>query len=64
MREKAMREDDKTIHFQNDLTQVLRNAELRRTADLGGWLKHYLKDRREARQQNRPEPVNAGRAIA
>jgi hypothetical protein len=57
-----MQEEIKTIQFQ-DLDQVMRNAELRRSADLGGWLKQLLEDR-QARSQNQPIEVNTGRALA
>jgi hypothetical protein len=39
-----------------DLGQVLRNAQLRRTADLGGWLRQYFADRRQARLQKQGSP--------
>ena len=41
---------DNTILFQ-ELHQVLRNAQLRRTADIGSWLRQYFEDRRQARLQ-------------
>ena len=34
-----------------DLDQVMHDAQLRRTAELGGWLKQYLENRRQARLQ-------------
>jgi hypothetical protein len=37
---------DNGIQFQ-DLDQVLRNAQVRRSADLGGWLRRYIGDRRQ-----------------
>ena len=41
---------DQGPQFQ-ELDQVLHNAQLRRTADLGGWLRKYLAERRRARRQ-------------
>ena len=38
------------IHFR-ELDQVLRKAQLRRTADLGGWLRQYFENRRQSRLQ-------------
>jgi hypothetical protein len=43
---KAMK--DEKIQFQN-LDEVLRDAQLRRSADLGLWLRRYLQTRRESR---------------
>jgi hypothetical protein len=43
-------EDDKGPQFQ-ELDQVLHNAQLRRTADLGGWLRQYLEARRQTRRK-------------
>ena len=39
-----------------ELDQVLRNAELRRTADLGGWLRRYFEDRHQSRLQKQASP--------
>lgn len=41
-------QEDKGIQLQ-DLDQVLYHAQLRRSADLGIWLRQYLEDRRQAR---------------
>lgn len=38
---------DEKIQFQ-DLDEVLRDARLRRSADLGLWLRRYLQTRRES----------------
>jgi hypothetical protein len=43
--------NDNGVQFQ-DLDTVLHNAQLRRSADLGGWLRQYFGDRR-ARLQNK-----------
>jgi hypothetical protein len=43
----ASREDSSSPQFQ-ELDQVLSSAQLRRTAELGGWLKHYFESRRQA----------------
>ena len=43
MRSRSMR-DNKTIQFK-DLDQILQDAHLRRSADLGRWLRDYLKAR-------------------
>jgi hypothetical protein len=48
-------QEDKAIHFQ-ELDQILYNAQLRRSADLGGWLRQYL-EHREVRRQG--EKLNA-----
>lgn len=56
-------QENKTAHFE-DLDQVLHNAQLRRTADLGVWLKQYLESRRRTRSQIQAAPVNTGQAIA
>jgi hypothetical protein len=45
-------QEDNSAQFQ-PLDQVLHNAELRRTADLGGWLRQYLEERRQTRRQKR-----------
>jgi hypothetical protein len=34
-----------------ELDEVLRNAQLRRTAELGGWLRQYFENRRQVRLQ-------------
>ena len=41
---------DSGIKFQ-DLDEVLHDAQLRRSADLGLWLRHFIQERRLARQQ-------------
>jgi hypothetical protein len=38
--------EDRDTQF-DDLTQVLRDAHLRRTADLGSWLRQYVNNRRQ-----------------
>jgi hypothetical protein len=48
-------QEDKAIYFQ-ELDQILYNAQLRRSADLGAWLRQYL-EHRQARQQR--EKLNA-----
>ena len=45
-------QDDKALHFQ-ELDQVLSNAHIRRSADLGAWLKQYLESRRIRRQSEK-----------
>ncbi|WP_426433929.1 hypothetical protein [Bradyrhizobium genosp. P] len=57
-----MSEDNRTS-FQ-DLDQVLFNAQLRRSSDLGLWLRQYFERRREARSKEEncmspPEPSTA-----
>ena len=37
--------EDKTLQFQ-DLDQIFQNAHLRRSAELGGWLRDYFATRR------------------
>jgi hypothetical protein len=49
-------QQDKRVNFQ-DLDQVLLNAQLRRSADIGLWLKPYFEERRQARSR-RESPVN------
>ena len=53
-----MQKDDKTVDFQ-ELAEVLHSAQLRRTADLGGWFREYLEARRQARTQKRAIAKNA-----
>jgi len=48
---------EKTAHFR-DLDQVLHNARLRRSANLGLWLRRYFADRRRVRSQNEACPVS------
>ncbi|WP_156180534.1 hypothetical protein [Bradyrhizobium sp. LTSPM299] len=42
--------EDKRVSFQ-DLDQVLFNAQLRRSADLGFWLRQYFEQHRRARSE-------------
>jgi hypothetical protein len=53
--------ENNQIQFE-DLDQVLRSAQLRRSADLGLWLRQYIESRRQARLQeavNLPQPATA-----
>ncbi|MGY3341431.1 MULTISPECIES: hypothetical protein [unclassified Bradyrhizobium] len=43
--------NDKNVQFR-DLDEILYNAQLRRSADLGRWLRQYLEERRGARMKN------------
>jgi hypothetical protein len=38
--------ESKPVHF-NDLAEVVRNGHLRRSADLGRWLRQHLADQRQ-----------------
>jgi len=53
-----MQEDSKTIQFQ-DLNDVLHNAQLRRSADLGAWFRELFHNRRLARQQREMDAKHA-----
>ena len=57
--------EDNRISFQ-DLDQVLFNAQLRRSSDLGLWLRRYFERRREARlkQENCIRPPEPSTRIA
>ena len=52
-----MQKDD-SIQFE-ELDQILRTAQLRRTADVGGWLRQYFENRRQARLQKHARFVPA-----
>jgi hypothetical protein len=56
-------QEDKSVQFQ-DLDQVLYNAQLRRSADLGLWLRKYLEARRQRRLQTESaaQPTASNRA--
>ena len=41
--------EDETLQFQ-DLDQIFQTAQLRRSADLGGWLRDYFAARRARRR--------------
>jgi hypothetical protein len=41
-----MQNDQEQIHF-DELAEVLKRANARRSADLGGWLKEFIHGRRE-----------------
>ncbi len=45
-------QEDKVIHFQ-DLDQILYHARLRRSADLGRWLRQYFEHRQVRRQRDK-----------
>ena len=42
------------VQFQ-ELDQVLRDAQLRRTAEVGGWLRQYFESRRQTRLQRKTD---------
>lgn len=44
-------QEDKLVNYQ-DLDQVLLDAQLRRSADIGLWLRPYLEERRQARSRS------------
>jgi hypothetical protein len=44
--------EDKDLHFQ-ELDQVLHNAHLRRSADLGAWMRQYLESRQARREKKK-----------
>jgi hypothetical protein len=46
------RSNDKALHFQ-ELDQILSNAHIRRSSDLGAWLRQYLEFRRIRRQSEK-----------
>jgi hypothetical protein len=55
--------DDNAIQFQ-DLDDVLHNAQLRRSADLVGWLSQYFRNR-QTRPQNKDASLpSAAQALA
>jgi hypothetical protein len=41
---------------QADLADILRNAQMRRSDELGGWLRDFIKRRKESSTSSTPQP--------
>lgn len=54
-----MRDENEALKF-GELDEILHTAELRRTAEIAGWLKQYFEVRRRSRLEQQAAPVNTG----
>jgi hypothetical protein len=60
----SQKDDVGRVQFQ-EFGQVLQSAQLRRTADLGDWLRQYFENRRQSRLQKQANPsMSLHRSVA